>query len=70
MGVAAGWLVENSGFHKGYRKGGVGISSNHALALVNHGGTSRELLDLAAEIRESVQQRFQIMLQIEPSVIG
>jgi len=67
--IPAAWLVEHSGFSKGFRKGGVGISANHALALVNHGGTTRELLGLAEEIREAVKRKFSILLQIEPSII-
>ncbi|MGH9517406.1 MAG: UDP-N-acetylmuramate dehydrogenase, partial [Terriglobales bacterium] len=35
--LSAAWLVENSGFTKGYVKGRAGISSKHALALVNRG---------------------------------
>ena len=35
--VSAAWMVENSGFVKGYIKGHAGISSKHALALVNRG---------------------------------
>src|SRR5580693_4891098 len=43
--VSAAWLVEHSGFAKGYESGHVGISSKHALALVNHGGArSAEIL--------------------------
>ena len=67
--IPAAWLVEHSGFRKGFRKGGVGISANHALALVNHGGTAKQLLALAEEIREAVKRKYSIMLQIEPSII-
>src|SRR5439155_22935578 len=47
--VPAAWLVERAGFPKGYRGsgGGAGISTRHALALVNLGGTSADLLTLA-----------------------
>ena len=48
--LVAGWLVEQAGMVKGTRRGAVGISSAHALALVHHGGgTTRELLALAAK---------------------
>ena len=67
--VPAAWLVENAGYRKGFRKGGSGISSNHALALVNHGGTTAELLALANEIQEAVRKRFGIQLEREPVVI-
>ena len=68
--VAAAWLVERAGFHKGYRRGGVGISSNHALALINRGGgSSRELVELAADIRRRVYERFAVRLEREPVVV-
>jgi UDP-N-acetylmuramate dehydrogenase len=38
--VSAAWLVEHSGFRKGYVSGRVGISRKHALAIVNRGGAS------------------------------
>ena len=67
--VPAAWLVEHAGFAKGYRRGGVGISSNHALALVNHGGTTAELLALAESIERAVYDRFGIRLEREPVVV-
>src|SRR5204863_482803 len=56
--VPAAWLIEHAGFAKGYRQGGVGISTRHALALVNHGGTTTELLALAQSIDRAVYARF------------
>ena len=35
--VSAAWLVEHSGFSKGYTAGAAGISHKHALALINRG---------------------------------
>jgi len=67
--VPAAWLVENSGFHKGYRKGGVRISTNHTLALVNCGGTARELLELSREIQDGVYEMFNVHLEQEPVVV-
>ena len=67
--VPAAWLVEHAGFRKGYRVGGVGISLNHALALVNYGGTTRELLDLASQIGERVFEKFRLRLVREPVVV-
>jgi UDP-N-acetylmuramate dehydrogenase len=67
--VPAAWLVEQAGFHRGYRRGGVGISAHHCLALVNYGGTARELLELAREVQEGVQARFGVWLEMEPEVI-
>jgi UDP-N-acetylmuramate dehydrogenase len=67
--IPAAWLVEHAGYRKGYRKGAVGVSDNHCLALVNRGGTARELLDLAAEIQEAVAAKFSIRLEREPVVV-
>jgi UDP-N-acetylmuramate dehydrogenase len=69
--LAAGWLVEKSGIAKGTRRGAVGVSSNHALALVHHGGgTTTELLAFADEVRSRVEDRFGIRLQREPRLLG
>jgi len=68
--VPAAWLVERAGFPKGLRRGGAGISSRHALALVNYGGTTTELLALAEEVREGVHQKFGIRLEHEPEIVG
>jgi UDP-N-acetylmuramate dehydrogenase len=67
--VPAAWLVEQAGFPKGYRRGGAGVSARHALALVNLGGTSAELLELADVIRAGVKERFGITLECEPEVV-
>lgn len=68
--IPAAWLIEKSGFHKGYAKNGVGISDNHTLALVNKRGTAAALLALAVEIQFAVQQRFGILLEMEPNIIS
>lgn len=67
--IPAAWLVEHAGFRKGYRKGGVGISSHHALALVNYGGTTRELLALARDIERAVRETFGVRLVREPVLV-
>jgi UDP-N-acetylmuramate dehydrogenase len=64
--IPAAWLVEHAGFTRGLRRGGVGISSKHALALVNYDGSTRELLSLAAEIQQGVFSNFGVQLEIEP----
>ncbi|HEY2825537.1 MAG TPA: UDP-N-acetylmuramate dehydrogenase, partial [Gemmatimonadales bacterium] len=66
--VPAAWLVEQAGFTKGQRSGGVGISARHALALVNYDGTSAELLAFATAIERAVAERFGIRLEREPVV--
>ena len=66
--IPAGWLIEQSGF-KGVVRGAVGVHDKQALVLVNHGGgTGRELLALADEIRAEVKHRFAVDLEIEPRV--
>jgi len=68
--LSAAWLIERAGFAKGYTVGRVGISTKHALALVNRGGaTARELLALAREIQDGVRARLGIELDPEPVVI-
>ena len=67
--VPAAWLVEHAGFSRGTRRGGVGISSKHALALVNYGGSSHELLALAEEIRSRVLEAFGVHLEMEPVIV-
>lgn len=67
--IPAAWLVEHAGFPKGLRVGNVGISRRHALALVNRGGTSAELLALAEAIESAVRQRFGIGLVREPVIV-
>jgi len=69
--LAAAWLIERAGFRKGERRGPVGISSRHALALVHHGaGSTRELLALASEITARVHARFGITLEREPVLLA
>jgi len=70
--VPAAWLVERAGFPKGYRgtSGGAGVSTRHALALVNLGGTSADLLALAEQVRAGVEQQFGIRLAYEPEVVS
>jgi len=71
MKLSAAWLVENAGFHKGYTRGTVGISSKHALAIVNRGGaTARDVLSLRDEIVKRVQDRFGVTLLTEPVLLG
>ncbi len=69
--LSAGWLIERAGFAKGYARGRVGISSKHALALINRGeATTAELLALAKEIQDGVRGRLGIELVPEPVIAG
>ena len=69
--IPAAWLIERSGFSKGYQHGSVGLSSKHPLAIVNRGGaTARDVLDLALRIKRGVADRFGIWLRPEPMFVG
>ena len=69
--LPAAWLIERSGFHRGYGDGPVGISTKHTLALVNRGGaTARDLLRLATQIKRQVADRFGVWLRPEPVFVG
>jgi UDP-N-acetylmuramate dehydrogenase len=67
--IPAAWLVEHAGYHKGFRKNGVGISKNHSLSLININGTSKELLQLADEIEKMILEKFGIKLEKEPVIV-
>ena len=67
--LSAGWLIERAGL-KGYRNGAVGVSEQHALVLVNHGGAGRtEFMALADHVVAVVMERFGIRLNREPELI-
>jgi UDP-N-acetylmuramate dehydrogenase len=69
--VSAAWLIEQSGFQKGWGDGRIGLSTKHTLALVNRGGgTTAELLTVARQIRDGVRARFGITLVNEPVIVG
>lgn len=69
--VPAAWLVEQSGFVRGYQAGAVGLSAKHPLAIVNRGaGTAQEIVALAAAIKRRVIDRFGIWLSAEPVFVG
>jgi UDP-N-acetylmuramate dehydrogenase len=69
--LAAAWFVEQSGFHKGYALGPVGISRKHTLAIVNRGGaTAKDILALKDEIQKKVFDIWGVSLQPEPVFAG
>jgi UDP-N-acetylmuramate dehydrogenase len=67
--LSAAWLVERSGFPKGFRREGAGISEHHALAIVNRGGSTADVMALAHEIETQVYGKFRIRLRREPVVV-
>jgi UDP-N-acetylmuramate dehydrogenase len=69
--LSAAWLIERTGFGKGYGSGRVRLSGKHTLALTNRGGASAaEVLALAREIRDGVRDRFGVTLHPEPRLVG
>jgi UDP-N-acetylmuramate dehydrogenase len=69
--VSAAWLVERSGFHKGYTEGRVGISRKHSLAIVNRGGaTASEIAQFKTKVQNGVQKVFGLQLHPEPVFVG
>jgi UDP-N-acetylmuramate dehydrogenase len=69
--VSAAWLVEKSGFARGYGFGHVGISSKHALAIVNRGEASAaEVLALKDQIQQRVKEIWDVSLETEPVLVG
>jgi UDP-N-acetylmuramate dehydrogenase len=69
--VSAAWLVEHSGFSKGFGSGRAGISSKHALALVNRGAArAADILALKEQIQQRVHEIWGIRLEPEPVMVG
>jgi UDP-N-acetylmuramate dehydrogenase len=69
--LAAGWLIERAGFTKGTARGAVGLSTKHALAIVNRGGArASDIVGFAREIRDAVQARLGVRIVPEPELVG
>jgi UDP-N-acetylmuramate dehydrogenase len=72
--TSAAWLISNAGFPRGYavRPGArAALSTKHSLALTNRGGaTAEDLLELARSVRSGVAERFGILLENEPVLVG
>ena len=67
--IPAGWLIEQCEF-KGKRFGDAGVHTKQALVLVNYkNATGQEILNLAQDIQKTVQNKFNINLEIEVNVI-
>jgi len=71
--LSAAWLIEHAGIPRGFTLPGnnAGVSTKHALAIVNRGGaTADDVLELARYISIRVNDEFGVMLAPEPSFIG
>ncbi len=68
--LAAGWLIDQCGL-KGFAIGRAAVHQEQALVLVNLGGASAmELIALAAHVRDSVEQKFGVLLEHEVRFMG
>jgi UDP-N-acetylmuramate dehydrogenase len=72
--LAAGWLVEQAGFGKGYpavEDAPCRLSTKHALAVTNRGGAGTgDVLALARAVRDGVRDVFGVTLVPEPVLVG
>ena len=69
--VSAAWLVEHSGFSRGFGSGPVGISRKHALAIVNRGqATAADVVAFKEQIQQRVEDIWSIRLEPEPVFVG
>lgn len=69
--LSAAWLIERSGFERGFAFGRVGLSTRHCLALVNRGGaTASDLVSLASIVRRGVREASGVTLTPEPVFVG
>ena len=67
--ISAAWIIEQCGL-KGFRSGDAGISTQHALVLVNYGAaTGVEIQNLAEHVQSVVNAQFGIQLEPEPRII-
>ena len=68
--LSAAWLVQHGGFGRGTRQGTVGTSSKHSLALTTEdGATAAELLSFAGHVIATVEDRFGVTLEREPTAV-
>lgn len=68
-GNFAGKLIEDAGL-KGYSIGGMQVSPKHAGFVINTGnGTFKDFIDLTTYIKETVNKRFGVELELEVKVI-
>jgi len=69
--TSAAWLIDRAGFIKGHgMPGPAALSTKHTLAVTNRGGArSADVVALAREVRDSVQEAFGVRLVNEPVLV-
>ncbi|MBM7459747.1 UDP-N-acetylmuramate dehydrogenase [Rhodococcus coprophilus] len=71
--LSAAWLIERAGFAKGFPgpDAPASLSTKHTLALTNRGSaTTADLVALARQIRDRVEEVFGVRLHPEPVTVG
>jgi UDP-N-acetylmuramate dehydrogenase len=69
--LSSAWLIEHAGFARGDREGPVGLSTNHALAVVAYDrARAADVVAFARRIAAAVQERFGVPLTPEPVFWG
>jgi UDP-N-acetylmuramate dehydrogenase len=70
--TSAAWLIEQAGFRRGHGlPGPAALSTKHTLAVTNRGSaTAKEVLALAREVRDGVEDAFGVRLANEPTLVG
>jgi UDP-N-acetylmuramate dehydrogenase len=70
--TSAAWLIDKAGFGKGYgMPGPAALSTKHPLAVTNRGSaTAADIVALAREIRDGVDDAFGVKLVNEPVLVG
>ncbi|PKF61537.1 UDP-N-acetylenolpyruvoylglucosamine reductase [Psychromonas sp. psych-6C06] len=68
--LAAGWLIDQANL-KGHQIGGAAVHQQQALVLVNRGeAIAADIIQLAAFVRDTVKQKFDVELAHEVRFIG
>jgi len=70
--TSAAWLIEKAGFAKGFGlPAPAALSTKHTLAVTNRGGaTASDVLAVARQVRDGVEDAFGIRLVNEPVLVG
>jgi len=72
--VSAAWLIDNSGFGRGWPndpEATASLSTKHTLAVTNRGqAETSDILDVARSVRDGVQRAMGITLEPEPNLIN